>query len=68
MADARELERLLSDARAEIDVLRQSEAKFRAAFETMIEACCVFDMIYDDFGRPVDWRIATCEAEPSERK
>ena len=62
MADARELERLLSDARAEIDVLRQSEAKFRAAFETMIEACCVFDMIYDDFGRPVDWRIVEANA------
>ncbi len=62
MADARELERLLSDARAEIDVLRQSEAKFRAAFETMIEACCVFDMIYDDFGRPVDWRIIEANA------
>jgi len=62
VADARELERLLSDARAEIDVLRQSEAKFRAAFETMIEACCVFDMIYDDFGRPVDWRIIEANA------
>ena len=62
MADARELERLLSDARAEIDVLRQSEAKFRAAFETMIEACCVFDMIYDEFGRPVDWRIIEANA------
>jgi len=62
VADARELERLLSDARAEIDVLRQSEAKFRAAFETMIEACCVFDMIYDDFGRPVDWRIVEANA------
>ncbi len=62
MADARELERLLSDARAEIDVLRQSEAKFRAAFETMIEACCVFDMIYDEFGRPVDWRIVEANA------
>ncbi len=62
MADAQELERLLSDARAEIDVLRQSEAKFRAAFETMIEACCVFDMIYDDFGRPVDWRIIEANA------
>ncbi|XAZ21543.1 PAS domain S-box protein [Sinorhizobium sp. B11] len=62
MADARELERLLSDARAEIEVLRQSEAKFRAAFETMIEACCVFDMIYDEFGRPVDWRIVEANA------
>jgi len=62
VADARELERLLSDARAEIDVLRQSEAKFRAAFETMIEACCVFDMIYDEFGRPVDWRIVEANA------
>lgn len=49
-------------ARAELE-LRESEAKFRAVFETMIEACCVFEMIYDDLGKPVDWRIL--EANPS---
>ena len=48
-------------ARAELE-LRENEAKFRAVFETMIEACCVFEMIYDAQGKPVDWRIL--EANP----
>ena len=39
------------------EALRESEATFRAVFETMVEVCCIFDMIYDDLGRPVDWRI-----------
>jgi PAS domain S-box-containing protein len=42
--------------------LRESETKFRSVFETMIEACCVFDMIYDDQGRPADWRILEANA------
>ncbi|MBX5239606.1 PAS domain S-box protein [Rhizobium sp. NLR22b] len=62
MADVRELERLLADGRAENAVLRESEAKFRAVFETMIEACCIFEMIYDDLGRPVDWKILEANA------
>ncbi|CCM78262.1 PAS domain S-box protein [Rhizobium mesoamericanum] len=62
MADARELERLLADAKTENDALRESEAKFRAVFETMIEACCIFEMIYDDVGRPVDWKILEANA------
>lgn len=62
MADAQELERLLAEARAETSALRKSEAKFRAAFETMIEACCIFDMVYDDLGDPVDWRILEANA------
>ena len=27
------------------EALRDSEAKFRAVLETMIEACCIFEMI-----------------------
>jgi len=46
--------------------LSESETKFRAVFETMNEACCIFDMIYDDHGRPVDWRIL--EANPGYEK
>ena len=41
---------------------RDSEAKFRAVFETMIEACCIFEMIYDHAGRPVDWKILEANA------
>jgi len=55
------LQAALDRARAEA-TLRESEAKFRAVFETMIEACCIFEMIYDDQGQPVDWRIL--EANP----
>ena len=44
------------------EALRDSEAKFRAVLETMIEACCIFEMIYDDQGRPVDWRILEANA------
>ena len=62
MADVRELEQLLADAKAVNDALRESEAKFRAVFETMIEACCIFEMIYDDDGRPVDWKILDANA------
>lgn len=47
-------------ARAEA-ALRESEAKIRTMFETMIEACCIFEMIYDS-GKPVDWRILEANA------
>jgi len=48
-------------ARAEA-TLRESEAKVRSMFETMIEACCIFEMIYDHLGKPVDWRILDANA------
>ncbi len=44
------------------ETLRGSEAKFRTVFETMIEACCIFDMIYDHLGKPVDWYILEANA------
>ncbi len=34
---------------------RESEGKFRGLFESMIEAYCVIEMIFDDGGRPVDF-------------
>ena len=58
------LQATLGRARADA-ALRDSEAKFRATFETMIEACCIFDMVYDEQGRPVDWKIL--EANPGYR-
>ncbi len=51
----------VEQARAE-EALRGSEAKFRTVFETMIEACCIFEMIYDDLGKPVDWKILEANA------
>ncbi|MCO6436588.1 MAG: GAF domain-containing protein [Phycisphaerae bacterium] len=36
--------------------LLQSEARYRTLFESIDEGFCVFDMLYDDAGRPVDLR------------
>lgn len=62
MADAGEFQQVLADGGGGNEVLRESDAKFRAVFETMIEACCIFEMIYDDLGRPVDWKILEANA------
>jgi PAS domain S-box-containing protein len=53
-------------ASRDITVEKEAEVKFRTVFETMIEACCIFEMIYDDLGQPVDWRIL--EANPGYEK
>lgn len=42
--------------------LRESEAKIRTMFEAMTEACCVFDLIYDERGKAVDWKILEANA------
>jgi PAS domain-containing protein len=42
--------------------LRASEEKYRSLFESMIEAYCVIEMIFDDNGRPVDFRYLETNA------
>ncbi|MAT16516.1 MAG: hypothetical protein CMJ46_14745, partial [Planctomyces sp.] len=37
--------------------VRFSEARYRKLFESIDEGFCVFDMIYDDAGHPVDYRF-----------
>ena len=37
--------------------LRDSEAKYRSLFESMTEGFALYELIEDDHGRPVDWRI-----------
>ena len=37
--------------------LRESEAKYRSLFETMIEGFCTIEMVFDGGGRPVDYRF-----------
>jgi len=49
-------------ARAE-EALRSSEQRYRHLFESIDEGFCIIEMIYDDDGRPVDYRFL--EANPS---
>ena len=39
------------------DSLRKSEEMFRGLFETMTEGVSLNEMIYDDLGRPLDFRV-----------
>ncbi|MDL2356523.1 MAG: response regulator [Pseudomonadota bacterium] len=41
-------------ARAE---LRDSEARYRSLFDAIDEGVCIIEMLYDDAGRPVDYRF-----------
>ncbi|HEV7280209.1 MAG TPA: PAS domain S-box protein [Pirellulaceae bacterium] len=45
------------------EALRQSEERYRTLFETMDEGFCVAEVIYDESGRPVDYRFL--EANPA---
>ena len=35
--------------------LRESEAKYRALFESLDEGFCIIELMYDQTGKPVDW-------------
>jgi PAS domain S-box-containing protein len=39
------------------EALRESEARFRTLFESMDEAYCVIEMIFDKMNNPVDYRF-----------
>lgn len=39
------------------EVLRQSERQYRTLFNTLIEGFCTIEMIFDDVGKPVDYRF-----------
>ncbi len=39
------------------DRVRESERQYRTLFETMSEPFCTMDMIFDDAGKPVDFRF-----------
>jgi PAS domain S-box-containing protein len=39
------------------EALRQSEEKFRLLFENMVEGFALYELLYDDNGRPADWRV-----------
>ncbi|MBS1192714.1 MAG: hypothetical protein H6Q97_693, partial [Nitrospirae bacterium] len=37
--------------------LGRSEEKFRLLFENMAEGFALYELLYDDHGKPVDWRV-----------
>lgn len=39
------------------EVLRTSEAKYRSLFENMAEGFAIYELLYDEQGRPWDWRV-----------
>ena len=39
------------------ETLRQSEARYRTLFESIDQGFCVIEMMFDDAGRPVDYRF-----------
>ena len=39
------------------DRVRASEARFRTLFDTMDEGFCIVELIFDDVGRPLDYRF-----------
>ena len=51
------------EARARLIALQESEARYRTLFENIEVGFCIIDMIFDDAGRPVDYRFV--EANPA---
>lgn len=49
--------RLLDDRKHADEALRQSEARYRTLFDTLIEGFCTIEMIFDASGKPVDYRF-----------
>ena len=39
------------------EALRQSEARYRTLFETMDEGFCIFEMLFDEQDKPIDYRF-----------
>ena len=53
----------VSDRHQAEAALRASEAKYRTLFDSVDEGVCVIEVIFDDSGRPVDYRFL--EANPA---
>lgn len=39
------------------EALRASEAKYRLLFQNMAEGFALYELVYDEQGRPADWRV-----------
>ncbi|MGL5881054.1 MAG: PAS domain-containing protein [Xenococcaceae cyanobacterium] len=47
----------ISDRKQAEVALRESERKYRTVFETIDEGFCVCEMLFDDSGKPIDYRF-----------
>lgn len=50
------IQRNVSERRRSQEALRQSEERYRTLFDSIDEGFCVIEMIFDDAGRPADFR------------
>ncbi|VXC27325.1 PAS domain-containing protein [Massilia sp. 9I] len=46
-----------TESRRAAEKLRASEERYRTLFESVDQGFCIFDMIFDEEGRPVDYRF-----------
>jgi PAS domain S-box-containing protein len=47
----------ITDRKQDMDMLRESEQRFRSLFDNLIEGMALHEVIYDDQGEPTDYRI-----------
>jgi PAS domain S-box-containing protein len=47
----------ITDRRRAEEALRQSEERYRALFNSLIEGYCIIEMVFDAVGKPVDYRF-----------
>ena len=45
------------------EALRESEEKYHGFFKSLDEGLCIIDVIFDDAGKPVDWRYLETNPE-----
>jgi PAS domain S-box-containing protein len=47
----------ITERKSAEDVVRRSEERYRNLFNSLIEGFCIVEMVFDDAGKPVDYRF-----------